>query len=891
MIVNAWDMGDASWYAEHGFNRFKVFTLQTMSRWLADGSYRTPDNPKRYLSPGAAPKIQSVYDKFDDCLRHGMWGYIQFESIRRVDEKVKEAWALKRDGKSLQDRPTTTHEKNQPRPVPWHDANIKIIENHWQHELQPFAKHPAWQAALLDSEVGRSLDVYGNEYFLEKARKELGFEVPEDATRSWGMTKKTYTLPANGVINADDPHYRFYRWWWERGIGHAMMCVKVADVIHKLRPDIRVWHDPSLRQPFVRGRLRGLDEALHWTYCWPAPERIPMIADEMRLAAVDGQVPVLMLQVLSWGSSALPRQGPFWDYIKRDRNFIIAHSPAIMRQASWMAVSRGIGGLSYHGLETTDANAMYLADDRALVRGVGYRSYMYSNPDALDAITDMSKKVFQPYGMVTKKLSPAKGKVAILLSTAMSVLTGRDAMDFKAAEAGRMFSKLQAAHIPVDVVYEVNLEEDGLDGYAAIALPGCRVLPRHVYDIIVQFTNSGGYVIADQHMVPKFDHVISLPMKQGAWSPGRLTQEEILTESQTLRNKLDAHIKRWVDCDSPSIALSTLVDGPNRLLFTTNTLKQAGDYVGHYGKALDDGVPQTATVKIRESNVVIYDALNKRTIVPTHENGWLKWNILLGPGQGRIYAVLPKAIADLHVQIPDIVEKGKSVDVQIRVDGMSKGLTPLRITIRDSQGIEHDYSDYAVAKDGQVAMQLPIAVNEPAGHWSITAQELYGGKQATAYFEVVTHAKKKKARYSQGFTPVPEMWRFSKDPDRKGEQNGWHKPGGKNQWQSISTWQFWDLTIGMYEGIGWYAVDVKIPSPGSKRVVLKFGAVDENYSLWINGKFLGDNLKAGTTVWDKPVQVDITDHYLPGKVNHVVVRVKNTLKGGGIWKPVRIIAQ
>ena len=76
-----------------------------------------------------------------------------------------------------------------------------------------------------------------------------------------------------------------------------------------------------------------------------------------------------------------------------------------------------------------------------------------------------------------------------------------------------------------------------------------------------------------------------------------------------------------------------------------------------------------------------------------------------------------------------------------------------------------------------------------------------------------------------------------------------------------------------------------------KRVKLNFGAVDENYTLWINGTYVSDNLAAGTTMWDTPVTIDITGRYKPGQTNHLVVRVKNTIRAGGIWKPVRILAK
>ena len=67
--------------------------------------------------------------------------------------------------------------------------------------------------------------------------------------------------------------------------------------------------------------------------------------------------------------------------------------------------------------------------------------------------------------------------------------------------------------------------------------------------------------------------------------------------------------------------------------------------------------------------------------------------------------------------------------------------------------------------------------------------------------------------------------------------------------------------------------------------------MDENYTLWINGQYIGDNVDAGTSMWDKSVNVEITGKFNEGQSNHIVVRVKNTTGAGGIWKPVCVIVE
>ena len=138
---------------------------------------------------------------------------------------------------------------------------------------------------------------------------------------------------------------------------------------------------------------------------------------------------------------------------------------------------------------------------------------------------------------------------------------------------------------------------------------------------------------------------------------------------------------------------------------------------------------------------------------------------------------------------------------------------------------------------------------------------------------------------------TPELWWFRKDPQEAGNAQKWFLPAEKKdapQWSKISTHKFWEKG---YLGNGWYALDTVIPQAVGKRVWLRFGSVDENYTLWINGQYIDDNMAAGTALWNVAVEVEITGKFKPGESNHIVVRVTNQAGGGGIWKPVTLLVE
>ncbi|MFH0965527.1 MAG: hypothetical protein V2A58_16125, partial [Planctomycetota bacterium] len=144
-----------------------------------------------------------------------------------------------------------------------------------------------------------------------------------------------------------------------------------------------------------------------------------------------------------------------------------------------------------------------------------------------------------------------------------------------------------------------------------------------------------------------------------------------------------------------------------------------------------------------------------------------------------------------------------------------------------------------------------------------------------------------KKAHGQVLLQLPTTWLFRKDPEGVGEKERWFAPGPREEgWKPLATNTFWPELIGE----GWYRIDAVIPPGEGEKVWLVFGAVDENYTLWINGERIGDNLSApGELVWDKAVAEEITGRYKPRENNTIVVRVTNKAGGGGIWKPVYVV--
>ena len=162
------------------------------------------------------------------------------------------------------------------------------------------------------------------------------------------------------------------------------------------------------------------------------------------------------------------------------------------------------------------------------------------------------------------------------------------------------------------------------------------------------------------------------------------------------------------------------------------------------------------------------------------------------------------------------------------------------------------------------------------------------------------------AKDFSGFTPVKRFksrWYFQMDPKNVGLKEKWQNYSYnriKATWDIISTSSCWEQAkthpelmkkLKKYDGIGWYAQNIKIPENyQGKKLYLMFGAVDESCWVYISGKEVGKHLFKKPDDWKTPFKIRI-DQVIDWKAKSttVVVRIKDKSGAGGIWQPVWIV--
>lgn len=134
---------------------------------------------------------------------------------------------------------------------------------------------------------------------------------------------------------------------------------------------------------------------------------------------------------------------------------------------------------------------------------------------------------------------------------------------------------------------------------------------------------------------------------------------------------------------------------------------------------------------------------------------------------------------------------------------------------------------------------------------------------------------------------ISEDWRFSPDTSNIGMTEKWYSVGfDDSKWNSIDAGRRWeDQGYPDLDSLAWYRKFVKIPAEWKgKDVWVKFGAVNDAYQLFVNGKSVSSFGDANISFAGKPSFTKISDNLIYGKTNLIAVRVNDWGNSGGLWR-------
>jgi len=634
-----------------------------------------------------------------------------------------------------------------------------------------YGDHPAMQAALVHTEVrGASHPCY-HEHDRKSLKAATGLDdIPEAVKTQRGTRYQDIAeFPANRVIPDDYPLYVYYKWFWKEGDGWNTMHTALHNGLKSGgHDDLWTFHDPAVRVASVYGNGGDVDYLSHWTYSYPDPIRIGLCADELFCMAGgasslgkqeptrgDQQV-MKMTQIIWYRSQTAPQRGEkasiqtgdftdqdvrpsgtgsvdasgryraAWEREVPDARFITI-APMHLREALWCKISRPIQGIMYHGW-----GSLVPLDDK-------HQAYRYTNPETRWELKRLVETVVRPLGPALVQIPDRKSDVAFLESFASQMFARRGTYGWNGGWEGDAYLILQYAGLQPRVIYEETVGKEGLKDFKVLVMPACDVLPQSVVSAVRAFQNAGGIVVGDENLCPAVKSDILLPTHV---RPRRADEARTmnLAAAARLRAKLDAAYRRYAESSTPNVITRVRNYGSTDYLFAVNDLREFGNYVGHHGLVMENGLPTDAELSIRRGRAHVYDLLSHREVTARSGKDFTTIPESFGPCEGRVYMVTDRAIDEVRISAPETVAPGESAVIEVTIvgddDRPMDAVVPVKIDLIDPTGRTAEFSGHYGAKDGTVALTATIAPNDVPGLWRIHVRELASGLTADAYMRV-----------------------------------------------------------------------------------------------------------------------------------------------------------
>ena len=622
-----------------------------------------------------------------------------------------------------------------------------------------FGDHPAFQAALVHTEVRGATQISYSDVAKEALKQATGLDIPEGLQGPRGTPYQGIDgFPADRVIPDDYPMYVFYKWFWERGDGwNALHTALHKGIKSTGRKDVWTFHDPAVRVASVYGNGGEVDYLSQWTYSYPDPIRIGLATDELFCMAGgserDDQQVMKMTQIIWYRSQTAPEPGEeaqaqaadftdhdtnprgtgtvdatgryvtAWERLQPHARFITI-APMHLREAFWTKMARPIQGIMYHGW----GSLVQLENQHG--------SYRYTHPETKYELRRLVRSVIEPLGPALMQVPDRPSDVGFVESFASQMFAKRGTYGWNGGWAGDMYHILSYAQLQPRVLYDQTIQQEGLDQFKVLVMADCDVLTESVAQKIKQFQARGGVIIADERLCPAIqpDILIQTHPRDKQADVARTT---LMDDAKKLCAELDPHYTRYAYSANPDIVTRVRAYKSTDYLFAVNDLREYGDYVGHHGLAMENGLPADTVLHIARGDGHVYDLVAHRQVRAQLTEGDTAIEAGFGPCEGRVYMVTDRAIDTVRIDAPAQSKPGDTATILVSVlDENGKpidAVVPMKIELFDPHGRAAEFSGHYGAKDGWVEINVEFAANDVPGLWRVHAEELASGGTADAY--------------------------------------------------------------------------------------------------------------------------------------------------------------
>jgi hypothetical protein len=208
----------------------------------------------------------------------------------------------------------------------------------------------------------------------------------------------------------------------------------------------------------------------------------------------------------------------------------------------------------------------------------------------------------------------------------------------------------------------------------------------------------------------------------------------LLALAAELRRQLGPRYARRVASSHPEILTYLRRFQTADYVFVVNDRREYGQYVGHHGLVMENGLPAQGTLSLERPDGTVYDLVRHCSVPARRQGNHLLVDLDLAPCDGGLLLVSSRRIEAMRIQAPEVVERGNPVNLTVEVvdaEGRAvDAVVPLELIIRDADGRPAEFSGFHAAVGGRLQIALRIAANDPPGAWRIEVRDLASGLRA-----------------------------------------------------------------------------------------------------------------------------------------------------------------
>ena len=660
------------------------------------------------ISAPLVPGIKSTTDiklSLDEALRFGLdYGLYLNPLLDMRWRTTPDVQAERFDGQKM------------PTPYPREDSVRAFADDVARSVNATFGGHPAFRQALLGSEF--QLDYNFSQKSSSLGLSEAGVDVRSGAVVAQPVANK----PKNGIIEDDNPRYRYLKWWFHRGIGDAALNAGMADILKSKNPGLVTWHDPYRLAP-VRGSAQGLGAISTWTYAQPDLTRLLYTRVLQAAAKPSGQSVMQTITLFLYPRFVESVAGSTTG-LENDKpggNDYYTAGPDFISEALWLAFSQrpDILGIYYGGLLQPDDPGV----DKSR-----------ASPETFDAMERVVRELVEPYGPAIRAGKPQSAKVAVLLSAAAIWLGDSPKnVGYPNEQILPYCSLLAMNHIPFEVILDEDVTGGRLADFDVLVMPQAGAITRSMLNSIKQFR---GKVFADKALTQEITGAIltdydftfqknvdGVELSKGNAVTADQNRERMEAFAKDLGSKFPT-VEKFAQADSPRAIVNVVESGAVKYVFVVNDHRGYGSRFGSAKLHMDKGLPLTTKVSIQTLDN-IFDAATGAKMSGT------SFSVVLPPAGGKLYVVVPGELTLPAIEVPTMTA-GVPAVITTRA-GPSRGSYPVRIEVTDPQG-KTRLNWCVAAKDGTARATFLPAENDPPGPYTVSVTDLVTRKVGTATF-------------------------------------------------------------------------------------------------------------------------------------------------------------